>query len=173
MGFFKDTHKASFFNPSTHWLSPKAGTGMLQGTKIGYKAGLKGNLPFAILGAGYAMATAPRGHALSRGIGESTAYGATAIAGGIAGGMFGGPIGAWVGSVVAPLLFGEGVNHAIAGVVQPMVDFGAKMRGMKMGGDYRDTQVAMTMRQAASREMSTSLMNARQWLGSEAAFLHQ
>jgi len=33
-------------------------------------------------------------------------------------------------------------------------------------------QAAYTMRQAAARDMAGSLMNARQWLGKEAAFYH-
>jgi hypothetical protein len=41
-----------------------------------------------------------------------------------------------------------------------------------MGGDYQDTQVAWTMRQRAAQEMSGSLLNARQYLGKEAALMH-
>lgn len=163
----------TFFNPRTGFFRPKAGTGLIQGAKIGYSVGLKGNLPFAVLGGAYAAATAPRGQAISRGAAAGVSWGATAAIAGTIGTMVGGPAAGWVASVVAPMLIGDTVDKAIAGVIQPMVDFGSNMRKMRFGGDYRDTQTAHTMRQVAAREMSTSLMNARQWLGQEGAFMHQ
>lgn len=172
-GARRAVQNASFFNPASHWLAPRAGTGFLQGSKIGYKVGLKGNLPFAILGGAMAAAAAPRGEAISRGVAGATSWGATAVIGGVVGTMLGGPIGGYVGSVAASLLFGETIDKAVAGTIQPLVDFGSRQRRMRFGGDYRDTQTAMTMRQAAAREMSGSLMNARQWLGQEGAFMHQ
>ena len=45
-------------------------------------------------------------------------------------------------------------------------------RRVNFGGDFEDTQQAYTMRQQAVQEMSGSLMNARQYLGNEAAFFH-
>lgn len=173
MGFFTPPAKGPFFAPSTHWLAPKAGTGALQGAKIGYSVGLKGNLPFALLGAGYYAATAPRGQAISKGVAAGTSFGATSVLGGVVGGMLGGPIGAWAGAIVAPILFGDVIDKAVGGTIQSAVDFGTNQRRMRFGGDYRDTNTAMTMRQAASREMSRSLMNARQWLGQEGAFMAQ
>jgi hypothetical protein len=44
---------------------------------------------------------------------------------------------------------------------------------VQFGGNYRDTQAAATMRQAAVQEMSGSLLNARQYLGNEAFYLHR
>jgi hypothetical protein len=163
----------SFFNPRTGFFRAKAGTGFIQGAKIGYSTGLKGNLPFAILGGAYAAATAPKGQAVSRGLASGVGWGGTAAIAGILGTMVGGPAAGWVASVVAPMVLGDSVDKAIVGMVQPLVDFGSNMRKMRFGGDYRDTQTAYTMRAVAAREMSTSLMNARQWLGQEGAFMHQ
>src|SRR5271157_1479288 len=70
-------------------------------------------------------------------------------------------------------LIGPGIEKIAAGIIQPMVDFGQNQRRVNFGGDYRDTQTAATMRQSAAREMSRSLMNARQWLGQEGAFMAQ
>lgn len=178
MPSFFDKFKGSsrppgFFNPEIGFFKPRAGTGVLQGAKIGYSVGLKGNLPFALLGGAYAAATAPRGQAISKGAGAGVGWGFTALAAGTLGTLVGGPAAGWVASVIAPMLLGDSVDKAVANMVQPVVDFGANQRKMRFGGDYRDTQVAYTMRSVAAREMSTSLMNARQWLGQEGAFLHQ
>lgn len=164
---------ATFFNPATGFFKPKTGTGFIQGSKIGYSVGLKGNLPFALIGGAYAAATAPRGQALSKGTAAGISWGLTSAVAGTIGGMLGGPAGAWAASIIGPMILGDSVDKAVAGIIQPMVDFGANMRKMRFGGDYRDTQTAHTMRQVAAREMSTSLMNARQWLGQEGAFMHQ
>lgn len=147
--------------------------GFGRGTKIGYKLGFKGGSPFVIGGIAYGMATAERGKAISTGIATGTGFGVSSLIGGAIGGMFGGVPGAYIGSLAAQFLVGEHVDKAIAGVIQPMVDFGTEMRKMRFGGDYRDTQTAYTMRGVAAREMSRSLMNARQWLGQEGAFMHQ
>ena len=65
--------------------------------------------------------------------------------------------------------------------VQPRVEQAYKavlheskmLRHFNAGGDYEDTQVAFTMRQRAAQEMSTSLLNARAWLGKEALLFHE
>jgi hypothetical protein len=41
-----------------------------------------------------------------------------------------------------------------------------------MGGDYQDSEQTFTMRQAAVKEMSGSLLNARAWLGREGRAMH-
>lgn len=162
-----------FFSKNTFQGFQPRGIGVMQGAGIGYRVGMKGNLPFALLGAGYAMATAPRGQAISKGVAAGTSFGLTSLAAGIIGSVLGGPIGGYAAAIAAPILLGETVDKAVAGVIQPMVDFGSNMRRARFGGDYRDTQTAITMRQVAARDMSRSLMNARQWLGQEGAFMHQ
>jgi hypothetical protein len=70
-------------------------------------------------------------------------------------------------------------GHKLSAISGGGVGFGATavlggaIAGAFFGGDYRDTQTAVTMRQAAAREMSRSLVNARQWLGQEGAFMAQ
>lgn len=146
---------------------------LTRGVRIGYEMGFKGGSLFVIGGAAYGVATAPRGHALSEGIGQGLSFGVTSLIGGAAGELLGGPIGAYIGSFAGQIIGESTMAKAIAGTIQPMVDFGSNMRRARFGGDYRDTQTAYTMRSTAAREMSRSLMNARQWLGVEASFLHQ
>lgn len=168
MGYFNGiADKFKGFNPEVR------GTGFVQGGKIGYNLGIKGGLPFILLGGTAAAVMAPRGHKLSQGLAGTVGFGATTVVSSIIGTMLGGPIGGYAAGLILPMLVGDTVDKAIAGVVQPLVDFGSNMRRARFGGDYRDTQIAMTMRQVGAREMSRSLMNARQWLGFEAAFLHQ
>lgn len=125
-----------------------------------------------ILGGTYGFATGTRGHKISSAVGGAgLGWSITALAGGAIAGAFGLP--PMIGEVAAGLLFGTSVDESITRNVQAAVDFGANMRRTRFGGDYRDTQTALTMRQAAVREMSGSLMNARQWLGQESSFLHQ
>ncbi|MGC1582164.1 MAG: hypothetical protein WA766_11805 [Candidatus Acidiferrales bacterium] len=152
----------------------RMGTGSaFRGAKIGYEMGFKGGSLFVIGGAAYGAYTAPRHHKISEALGQGTSFGVTSLLGGVIGGAVGGPIGAYVGSFAAQILAESTVANGIAGIVQPIVDFGTNMRKQRFGGDYRDTQTAYTMRGAAAREMSRSLLNARQWLGQESAFLHQ
>ena len=124
------------------------------------------------LGIGAAMAllqgaTAPRGHMVSQ-----LAAGTGATAGGMLGAAVGGLmlglpgelIGGWVGGTA-----GEKVGAA----VHAFTDIAHSAQHLNFGGHYQDTQEAFTMRQRAVQEMSTSLLNARQYLGKEAALLHQ
>jgi len=101
------------------------------------------------------------------------AFGVTSLIGGVIGGALGGAPGAYIGSFAGQILGESTAAKIIAGAIQPIVDFGTEMKKQRFGGDYRDTQIAYTMRGSAARELSRSLMNARQWLGQEGAFLHQ
>jgi len=168
----------SWFNDKTfRYLTSAPGgfKGFAQSAQVGHALGFKGGLPFVLIGGALAMASAPRGQAISKGVAAGTGFGISSMAGAFIGGALtgGNPIGAAVGALAFQLLGGEQIDRAIAGVIQPMVDFGTNMRRHRFGGDYRDTQVALSMRQAAAREMSRSLMNARQWLGAEASFMAQ
>lgn len=147
--------------------------GMAKGAQAGYSLGFKGGAPFVILGGAYAAVTAPRGHAISAGVSKGIGFGIASLLGGIIGGAMGGGPGAYAGAMAMQFLGGEAIDKAIAGTIQPLVDFGSNMRRARFGGDYRDTQTAVTMRQVAAREMSRSLVNARQWLGQEGSFMHQ
>lgn len=150
-----------------------AAVGLSKGLGIGYQMGFKGGAIFVVGGIAYGMATAPTGRALSTGISYGVGFGVAALIGGAIGGLLGGVPGAYVGSFAAQFIGMEAVEAGIAKPIQWAVDFGTNMRRLNFGGDYRDTQQAYTMRASAAREMSRSLMNARQWLGQEGAFMHQ
>lgn len=111
--------------------------------------------------------SAPRGHKMSAfggGIARTVAFGA----GDVVGTFLGGPVAGWIlGSLTEPL--GAKAGEAI----QMFNDFGTSVKHVNMGGNYLDTQVAFTMRQRAAQEMGSSVMNARQYLGKEAALMHQ
>jgi hypothetical protein len=57
--------------------------------------------------------------------------------------------------------------------VQMFADLNKQIKHVNMGGNYEDTKIAYTMRQRAAQELGSSVVNARQWLGREALFLHQ
>lgn len=96
------------------------------------------------------------------------AGGLVGYAGTVVGGLVGGPVGALVG-MQAQTFFQEGLTRAI----QSIHDFPAQIHGLHMGGNYQDSQTAFTMRQRAAQDMSTSLFNARAYLGREALLMHQ
>lgn len=126
---------------------------------MSFKGAMIFNAPIAAL----SMGMAPRGAALSSGAGAlSTGIGS--LIGGLA---FGTP-GAIVGGLVADSAIGESISRG----VQAVHDIGRKTARLDMGGDWQDNETAFTMRQAALREMSGSLQNARQWLGREANLMH-
>ena len=81
--------------------------------------------------------------------------------------MLGGIPGMVVGMALDPI-----IKNAVGKPIQALHDLGRNAHRLHTGGDYKDTQVAYTMRQAAAQEMSSSLLNARSYLGREAAFLH-
>lgn len=161
--FFKDPFK--YTRPS-----------LTKGFKIGLEQGLSPS-PFNIAlmagTAAYAFGTAPRGKAVANSIGSGLGFGVAGLIGGVLGGLVGGAAGAYIGATAGQLLFERQTNAAIARPIQALVDFDHKNRHVNFGGDYKDTNVAYTMRQVAAREMSGSLLNARQWLGHESSFLHQ
>ena len=114
------------------------------------------------------------------GLGRGRAFGSLAgEAIGTVLGSFLGPWGAFAGSFAGQMLGadvsdyffqrgayerGLSASYATAGAI-------AK-RKVQFGRGFKDTQQAYTMRQAAVQEMSGSLLNARQYLGNEAYFLH-
>ena len=111
--------------------------------------------------------SAPRGHKMSAfggGVARTFAFGI----GDVVGTALGGPVAGWIlGSLTEPM--GAKVGEAI----QMFNDFGFNVKHVNMGGNYQDTQVAFTMRQRAAQELGSSVMNARQYLGKEAALMHQ
>ncbi len=131
----------------------------------------KGSFPFA-LGFGVMSAVqAPRHHKVSAGLATGLSIGVTtALSIGVSA-LTGLP--PMVTDLALQSLIQPAMDKAMANTIQPLVDFGTNQRRVNFGGDYKDNSTAHTMRQVAAREMSASLMNARQWLGQEAAFMAQ
>lgn len=109
---------------------------------------------------------------------------ASSLAGGI-GGNIGALLGEAVGNALVPIpglnflagatlgYIGYSLGDKVAKPVQNLVELDRRMRHIDMGGSYQDTQQAWTMRQKAAQQLGSSLLNARQILGQEAAFFHQ
>jgi hypothetical protein len=88
----------------------------------------------------------------------------------------GGPAGAVAGFLAGALLSATPNEWLRSGVFRSMrllTDRGRSLRRLEMGGDYRDTETAAAMRQAAVQEMTGTRQATRTWLGQEAAFLHR
>lgn len=116
--------------------------------------------------------------------------------GGSIGGLAGSTAGAAIGTMILPGV-GTVVGSLIGGVagymsgemggsalMQPMarnLGLGARaivrtsraVDTVQFGGNFTDSRGAYTMRQRAVQDMSGSMMNARQFLGNEAIFLHE
>ena len=108
-----------------------------------------------------------------------------------AGGFVGELIGAALGAPFGPL--GVGVGQIAGNLIGfPLAQFFTQRRNyekgrmasyaaagaiakhkVQFGRGFRDTEEAYTMRQMAVQEMAGSLLNARQYLGNEAFFLHR
>lgn len=120
------------------------------------------------------------------------AFGATKAAGANIGATGGAMAGAAIGSAILPG-FGTVIGGIIGGIAgytigdTAMTDF-AYQQGrfyssmaatsvsrskIEFGTGFNDSQAAYTMRQMAVQEMSGSLLNARQYLGNEAYFMHR
>lgn len=135
----------------------------LAGLRSGYWWGFKGAAPFIVPLAAFSASQAPQGHALSTATGDLMGYGIA----GLLGGFIAGPPGA----LAAQFLLGDDISRSVSAGVQALTGFNARIRRLEMGGDFRDSQVALTMRQRAAMEMSQSLLNARQFLGQESVLL--
>jgi hypothetical protein len=127
-------------------------------------------------------------------------YGATKGIGTAAGGTIGGIGGAAIGAGIGTMIF-PGVGTIIGGIIGGIGGaFGGESAGsqilngparqlglgaraivktaravdrVQFGGNFVDSRAAHTMRQRAVADMSGSMLNARQFLGNEALFLHE
>jgi hypothetical protein len=128
-----------------------------------YHFGLKGQALFMLPMAALAVGSAPRGHKIAAAgttIGEAIGTAAGALIGGLPGAIVGGMLG------------NQMPGGEITSGIQWFHDLARDHRRINLGQGYQDTQVAYTMRQAAVRELSGSLMNARQYLGQEGVLSH-
>lgn len=156
--------------------------GWINGNKKAGMTAFKGAfspLPIAISLAmgGASMALAPKrdrnGRRVHRGLSHGIATTASLLAADAIGGLAGGPI----GSAIAGMLLTKPIEKGLEKVLEPMEDIayglGRTVNHVDMGGNYLDTQAAYTMRARAASELGSSLLNARQYLGREAAMFHQ
>jgi hypothetical protein len=151
---------------------PKAPLGMFG--KISKMLPGKGMLALAAADVAISAGTAPKGHMIS-----STVSSLAGQTGGLLGAVIGQElipipvvgaiIGATVGGVLGDMALRSPTEHA----VHAFTTLAKSVSHLEMGGDYEDTQLNLTMRQVAVKEMSRSVLNARAYLGKEAAFMHQ
>ena len=127
------------------------------------RMGLKFGAPIAILG----IATAPKGEMIKRGAEGIGMLTGQAMGGAVGGLLFGMP------GEIAGQIIGGTVGEKIGSTLKPIEDLGHQAYHLNFGGNYEDTEVAWTMRQRAVQEMGSSALNARQYLGKEAALMHQ
>lgn len=155
------------------WAAPEAASGnfgeawklMNKGVKSGWRQGFgmtRGEWGFTALPAAIIAGMAPRGRKITSFAASMIAWPVASLIGGLTGT---GPIGAMATLPAIEKSFNEGLSA--------FHDFAQNYSGIKMGGWYSNTQAAYTMRQAAVKEMSGSLMNARQFLGKEGMLMHQ
>lgn len=111
---------------------------------------------------------APRGHVAQSVVGALGGQ-AAGLVGGLAGLAMGGPMGVIIGAVLSDPIGRTAAEKTFGTVLRET----RLARELQTGGHYVDTEVAYTQRQRAAQEMSTSLLNARQWLGKESVLMHQ
>ena len=123
----------------------------------------------------------------ARGLGAGFGAAGGGITGTILGGAIGsigGPIGTAIGAVVGGItgsVIGESVGGRMLNGPARQLGLGARalvrtsraVDRAQFGGGFVDTRGAYTMRQRAVQDMSSSMLNARQFLGNEAIFLHE
>lgn len=108
------------------------------------------------------------GFALGSGIGSVIFPGPGTIIGGIIGGIAGAISGEGVGGTLL-----QGPARQLGLGARAIVKTARAVDRIQFGGNFVDSRAAHTMRQRAVSDMSGSMMNARQFLGNEAIFLHE
>lgn len=93
-------------------------------------------------------------------------------AGTIIGGIVGGIVGAIGGETIGNLAF-QGPARQLGLGARAIVKTARAVDRIQFGGNFVDSRSAHTMRQRAVSDMSGSMLNARQFLGNEAIFLHE
>lgn len=130
--------------------------GAVYGAVKGFGTGVGGSLG----GIGGSAAGAALGTLIMPGVG--TVVGS--LIGGVAGGMSGEMGG---GSLL------QGPAKQLGMGARAIVRTARAVDTVQFGGNFVDSRAAYTMRQRAVSDMSGSMMNARQFLGNEAIFLHE
>lgn len=86
-------------------------------------------------------------------------------------GMLGGPIGSLVGAIVGGVA-GAMVGSSMIDSIGWMSSKGKQWSMPDVGGNFRDSQMGMTMRQRSLNAISTSQFNVRSLMGNEASHLN-
>lgn len=133
------------------------------GLKHGWGAAVGGYTLMQLPMAMHETAQAERGRKMSTFASSALPFVGT----GLATAAFGGIYGMAAGMILDPV-----IKKTLGAGMQAVADFGRNSPRINTGGNYQDTQAAFTMRQLAASEMSRSLLNARSYLGREAAYLH-
>ena len=140
-------------------------------------------MTLALAGADLAISTgtAKRGNAARAAAGAAAAqvtglggFLAGRAAGAAVGTFIAGPVGTTIGSVIGGGV-GAMVGDKIArsGTIRTIKLLNDSRPRVRFGGNFKDTQPAYNMRQLAEQQLSSSLLNARRYLGSEAQLMHQ
>ena len=137
-------------------------------------SGLFYDLPFAAL----EIANAPRGQAINTALGKSVEYAAFPIVNAasvavvalllpeaIAGAV---PLAALVLSAVVV----GGIRKVADKGIRAFSAIGTRVRHLEMGGNYKDTDTAYTLRMRAISDMNGSMQPARRYLGQEGLIFH-
>lgn len=115
------------------------------------------------------------GFALGAGIGTMIAPGVGTIAGGIIGGVI--SLATTLGGSIAGEMLGsalmQGPARQLGLGARAITKTARAVDRIQFGGNFVDSRGAYTMRQRAVSDMSGSMLNARQYLGNEAIFLHE
>lgn len=122
---------------------------------------LKMNLGMGAAVGLFSIASAPKGklvHAVSTNVGMTI--------GGMAGAAIGGGLLGLPGEILGAFVGGT-VGEKVGAIVEPLEKFGRQARHSDFGGNYKDTEIAYTMRQRAVQEMGSSALNARRLLPPE------
>jgi hypothetical protein len=131
--------------------------------RTGWDMSFKGNMILAAPMAAFAFASAPEGRKVSTATG-ALASGVGAFVGGALFGLPGAVVGGFIGDELASSAIGKAMGR--------MHDLPRDRARVNFTTGFQDSDAAFTMRQRAAHELSGSLMNARQYLGGEGAFLH-
>ena len=166
---FAGLNHGLLFRSGKDWSGFRGGVGeagrrLWGGTRSAWNMSYEGGMPMLIGGTAFAAAIAPRGHKAS----AAAAFAITSPLSAIPGALLAGTAGAVVGGFV----LGAPMERKAAAALQYVKETGRRTMKVNMGGDYVDTEAAYTMRQRAAQDMSGSLLNARTYLGKEAALLH-
>ena len=129
---------------------------------------------FAPVDIAFSAITAPRGKSGAHAAGALMTQAVTLGFGGLAMGaaaLLGGP--ATLTAFAATMVMDPIVRQDTMRFAERIADIGPSSRRLQFGGRYEDNEVAYTMRQRAAQELGGSLLNARRYLGAEAALMHQ